>query len=78
MLKNTVADVTNLQSVKRINDQNIARGKAPLGWEEYLELLLSECSDNDKSHTHARPAQRNVYATNFAYGIDYDNPHEDA
>jgi hypothetical protein len=35
-----VADVTDLQSVKRIEDQNIARGKAPLGWEEYLELLF--------------------------------------
>jgi hypothetical protein len=32
MLKNTVADVIDLQSVKRIDDQNIARGKAPLGW----------------------------------------------
>jgi hypothetical protein len=47
MLKNTVADVTDLQSVKRIEDQNIARGKAPLGWEEYLERLLSACSDYD-------------------------------
>jgi hypothetical protein len=46
MLKNSVADVTDLQSVKRIEDQN-ARGKAPLGWEEYLELLLSACSDYD-------------------------------
>jgi hypothetical protein len=34
MLKNTLADVTDLQRVKRIEDQNIARGKAPLGWEE--------------------------------------------
>jgi hypothetical protein len=42
-----------------------------------LELLLSACSDYDKSHTHARPVQRNIYATNFAYDVDYDNPHED-
>jgi hypothetical protein len=57
MLKNTVADVTDLQSVKHIEDQNIARGKAPLGWEEFLELLLSACSDYDKSHNNA---QQNV------------------
>jgi hypothetical protein len=60
MLKNTVA------GVKRIEDQNIARGKAPLGWEEYLELLLSACSGYDNSHNIARPAKRNIYATNFA------------
>jgi hypothetical protein len=77
MLKNTVADVTNLQSVKRIEDQYIAHGKASLGWEDYLELLLSACSEYDKSHNHARPEQRNTYATNFAYHVYYDNPHED-
>jgi hypothetical protein len=74
MLKNTVADVTDLQ---RIEDQNISRGKAPLGWEGYLELLLSACSDYDKSHNNARPAQCNIYATNVAYDVDYDYQHED-
>jgi hypothetical protein len=78
MLKNTGADVTNLQSVKRIEDQNIAHGKPPLGWEEYWQLLLSACSDYDKSHSHPRPAQRNICATNFAYDVLYDNPHEDS
>jgi hypothetical protein len=53
MLKNTVADVTDPQSVKRIEDQSMARGNPPLGWEEYLELLLSACSDYDQSHTSA-------------------------
>jgi hypothetical protein len=33
MLKKTVADDSDLQSVKHIEDQNIAHGKAPLGWE---------------------------------------------
>jgi hypothetical protein len=76
MLKNTVADVTDLQSVKHIEDQNIARGKAPLGWEQYLELVLSAFSDFDKSHNNARPAQRNINATNVAYDIDYDYQYE--
>jgi hypothetical protein len=76
-LKNTVADVANLQSVKRIEDQNISCSTARLGWEEYLELLLSACSDYDKSNTHACPEQHSIYATNFAYDVDYDNPHED-
>jgi hypothetical protein len=76
MLKNTVADVTDLQSVKLIEDQNIAHGKAPLGWENYLELLLSACSDYDKSHKNVRPAQRNIYATNVSYDVDYDYQHE--
>jgi hypothetical protein len=77
MLKNTVTDVTNLQSAKRIEDQNITRRKVPLGWEENLELLLAACSDYDKSHNNARPAQRNKYATNVAYDADYDYQHED-
>jgi hypothetical protein len=77
MLKNTAADVTDLQSVERIEDQNIARGKSPLGWEEYLELLLSACSDYDKSHNTERPAQRNIYATNITYNVDYDYQYED-
>jgi hypothetical protein len=45
MFKNTVVDVADLQSVKRIEDQGIARGKPSLGEEAYLELLLSACSD---------------------------------
>jgi hypothetical protein len=77
MLKNTVADVTDLQSVKRIEYQKIARVKAALGREEYLELLLSACSDYDKSHNTARPAQRNIYATNVAYDAVYNYQHED-
>jgi hypothetical protein len=77
MLKNTVADVTDLQSVKRIEDQSIAHRKAPLGWEEYLALLLSACSDYDKSHNNARHAQRNIYSTNVVYDVDYDYQHED-
>jgi hypothetical protein len=77
MLKNTVANATDLQSVKHIEDQNMARGKAPLAWEECLELLLSACSDYDKSHNNAQPAQRNIYATNVAYDIDYDYQQED-
>jgi hypothetical protein len=66
MLKHAVADVTDLQSEK-----------APLEWEAYLELLLSSCSDYDKSHNNARLAQRNIYATNDAYDIAYDYQHED-
>jgi hypothetical protein len=31
MLKNTVADVNKLQSVKQIEDLSIARGEPPLG-----------------------------------------------
>jgi hypothetical protein len=27
--------------------------------------------------THAPPAQRNIYATNVAYEVDYDYPHDD-
>jgi hypothetical protein len=57
MLKNTVVDATDLQSVKHIEDQNIAHGKHRLGWKEYLELLFSSCSDYDKSHTNVHPAQ---------------------
>jgi hypothetical protein len=59
-------------------DQSIARGKPPLVWEEYLELMLSACSDYDKSHTIAHQAQRNIYATNVENEVDYNYPHEDA
>jgi hypothetical protein len=42
-----------------------------------LELFLSACSDYFKFHNTARPAQRNIYATNVAYDADYDYQHED-
>ena len=77
MLKNTVADITELQSVKQIEDQSIARGKPPLGWEEYLELLLSACSQYDKTHSTAKPAQRNVYAAGLTYDADWNSPQDD-
>jgi hypothetical protein len=70
MLKNTVAAVNELQSVKQIEDQSIARGEPPIGWEEYLEFLLSSCSQDDKAHTTTRPTHRNVYATNLEYDED--------
>jgi hypothetical protein len=65
---NNVAVVTNLQSVKRIRSKR----KAPLVWEKYLEMWLSACSDYDKSHNNAQPAQHNINATNVAYDVDYD------
>jgi hypothetical protein len=72
MLKNTVADITELQSVKKIEDYCVARGETPLGWEEYLELLLSACSQYGKAHSTTRQTQeRNVHATNLAVDEDY-------
>lgn len=49
MLQNTVSDVEQLAYVKRIGDQDVARGQPPLDYEHYLELLLSACSAYDKS-----------------------------
>jgi hypothetical protein len=41
------------------------------GWEEYLELLLSVCSQYDRAQSTTRPTQRNVHATNLAVDEDY-------
>jgi hypothetical protein len=44
MFQNTVSDVTDLSHVKQLSDQVVARGEPALGFDEYLELLLSACS----------------------------------
>ena len=70
MLQNTVGDVPDLANVKQLNDQVVARGGNNLGFEEYLELLLSACSTYDKTHATIRPpGQRKVYSTN----VELDN-----
>jgi hypothetical protein len=75
MLKNTVSEVPELQNVKQIEDQIIARGGTGLGWDEYVELLLSACSQFDKKNTTTRSGQRKVYATGVLYdGEDYEPP----
>jgi hypothetical protein len=48
MLRNGFSYVTDLSHVKQLSDQVVARGEAALGFEEYLELLLSACSTYDK------------------------------
>ena len=63
MLQNTVGDVNDLANVKQLNDQVVARGEVPLGFEGYVELLLSACSTYDKNHDTPRQAgPRKVYA----------------
>ena len=74
MLQNTVSDVTDLSHVKQLSDQVVARGEPALGFEEYLELLLSACSTYDKNHVTPRSGQRNVYSTT----IEHDNDFIDA
>jgi hypothetical protein len=50
MLQNAVSDVNELACVKQIGDQDVARGKPPLDFESYLQLLLSACSAYDRNH----------------------------
>jgi hypothetical protein len=69
MLQNTVGDIADLANFKQLSDQVVARGGANLGFEEYLELLLSACSTNYKTHATPRPEQQNVYATS----VEHDN-----
>jgi hypothetical protein len=49
----------------------VARGGANLGFEEYLELLLSACSIYDKMHATPRSGQRNVYATSVEHDDNF-------
>jgi hypothetical protein len=51
MLQNGVGDVSELEYVKQISDQDIARGNPPLTYDGYMELLLSACSTYDKKIT---------------------------
>ena len=71
MLQNTIGDVADLASVKQQSDQVVARGGAALGFEEYLELLLSACSTYDKMHATPRSGQRNVYAASIEQDDDF-------
>jgi hypothetical protein len=48
MLQNAVGEVSELAYVKKIGDQDIARGNPPLVFEKYMELLLSACSSYGK------------------------------
>jgi hypothetical protein len=72
--KNTVGDIADLANVKHLSDQVVTRGGANLGFEEYLELLLSACSTYDKTHATPRSGQQNVYATS----VEHDDNFVDA
>jgi hypothetical protein len=76
MLQNTVGDVTELAYVKQIGDQDIARGLPSLGYESYLELLMSACSTYDKKLSAPTKVKRAVYASHVT-GIDDEFPEED-
>ena len=65
MLQNTVGEVRELAYVKQIGDQDVARGRDPLDYETYIELLLSACSTYDKKIVLPGKNKRAVYASNF-------------
>ena len=63
--------------MKQISDQDVARGKAPLAYEGYMELLLSACSNYDKKVTLPGKQKRAVYSTTTSndddnYQVDND------
>ena len=63
MLQNAVGDVSELSYVKQLGDQDIARGRPPLTYSSYLELLLSACSTYDRKIGTPGKQKRAVYAT---------------
>jgi hypothetical protein len=63
MLLNTVGEVRELAYVKQIGDQDVARGRNPLDYETYMELLLSACSVYDKKVVLPGKSKRAVYAS---------------
>ena len=72
MLQNAVGDVTELGYVKQIADLDIARGKPPLSYDSYMELLLSACSTYDKKLTLPGKQKRAVYAASVSNDdVDY-------
>jgi hypothetical protein len=72
MLQNTVKNVTDLSHIKQLSNQVVTHGKPALGFEEYLELLLSACSTYDKNHVMACSGQCNVNCTTFEHDNFYD------
>mgnify|MGYP006328857003 FL=1 len=70
MLQNAVSEVSELSYVKAIGDQDIAQGRPPLGYETYMELLLSACSTYDKKLMVPGKNKRAVYATAMEGGAD--------
>jgi hypothetical protein len=71
MLQNTVSDGTNLSHVKQFRNQVVIRGEPALGFEEYLELLLSACSTHDKHHVTPSSGQQNVYSTTLEHDDNF-------
>jgi hypothetical protein len=69
-LQNKLRDVTDLSHVENLRDQVVARGEPDLGFEEYMELLLSACSTYDKNDATSRSGQCNVYSTTFEHDDD--------
>jgi hypothetical protein len=76
MLQNTVDDVAGLAIVKKLSDQVVARGDAPLDVDAYIELLMSACSTYDKSHAIPRSGQPNVYSTSIGNHKSIDDNYE--
>jgi hypothetical protein len=62
MLQNTDGDMADLANVKQLIEQVDARGGAYLGFDLSLEMLLSYCCTQDKTHGTPRSGQINVYA----------------
>jgi hypothetical protein len=47
-LQNAIGDVTELLYIKKIGDQDVAKGHPALTYDSYMELLLVACSTYDK------------------------------
>jgi hypothetical protein len=71
MLQNTISDFTDLSHVKQLSDQIVAHGEPALGFEEYLEVLLSACSTYDKNNVTPRSGQHNEYSTIFEHDDNF-------
>jgi hypothetical protein len=68
LLRNAVSELSELSYVKAIGNQNIAQCLPPLAYETYMELLLSEFSNNDKKLTVPGKNKRAVVYTTTIRG----------
>ena len=60
MLENAVRGVKELHSVKTQSDHDVAHGKRPLSYDQYLDLLLSAATNYDETLGPSRSKQKRI------------------
>ena len=76
MLENAVRGVSELNQVKTQDAHEVAHGKKPLGYQQYLNLLLSNATTYDAAQGLARNRPKR-YIKNHEFESEFDKVYVD-